>query len=128
MRAGSRRAHPEYTSMRPALFLSGLFALGAFAATVAGQPKPEPMYQGKKAAEWVDVMVNDPSARQRALAATALGKIWAEYKYEPALTTLGRAVRLDASPAVRVQALAIIGGLEADVVKRRLATDKQSVA
>jgi HEAT repeat protein len=86
------------------------------------------MYQGKKAAEWVDVLVNDASARQRALAASALGKIWAEYKYEPALTTLGRAIRLDTSPAVRVQALTVIAGLEPDVVKRPLGTDKQSVA
>ena len=114
--------------MRPIAVLSGLVILLAFAGSSGAQPKPEPMYQGKKAAEWVEVLVNDPSARQRALAATALGKIWAEYKYEPALTTLGRAIRLDTSPAVRVQALNIIAGLEPDAVKKPLGADKQSVA
>ncbi len=108
--------------MRPFLML-----LTVICSIAAAQPEPEPMYQGKKAAAWVDTLLSDPSARQRALAATALGKIWGEFKYEPGLEALGRAVRLDTSAAVRVQALTVIAGLEADIVKRPLGADKRSL-
>src|SRR5262249_58028907 len=65
---------------------------------------------------------------QRARAAIALGTLWAEHRYEPALPTLGRAIRVDASPAVRVQALSVVAGMDPLDVKKKVGDDKRSLA
>ncbi|HJZ55258.1 MAG TPA: HEAT repeat domain-containing protein, partial [Gemmataceae bacterium] len=113
--------------MCPAARLAAVFVLLAVSSALA-QPKPEPEYQGKKGSVWVETLLNDSSSRQRALAAIALGKLWAEHRYEPALPTLGRAIRVDASPAVRVQALSVVAGMDPLDVKKKVGDDKRSLA
>lgn len=108
--------------MRPAAVL----VLLAAAPLLAAWPPPEdPEFQGKKGSAWVDTLLNDPSTRQRALAAAALGRLWTDDKsrYKPALATLGRALRTDASPAVRSKALSVVAGFAADDVTEFLAND-----
>jgi len=70
-----------------------------------------PVYDGKKASEWVDTLVNGTSARQRALAVEALSKLWIEKRYEESIGQIGRALRVDSSAAVRTQAAIALGGL-----------------
>ncbi len=93
--------------------------LTQFSETTARQvPKEEPkedpkdpLYDGKKASEWVDVLVNGTSARQRALAIDALGKLWTEKRFQGAVPAIGRALRVDSSVAVRSRAALALGGL-----------------
>lgn len=113
--------------MHPALLSLGFVALlgAAPQAAVAFPPPEDPEYQGKKGSAWVDTLLNDPSARQRTLAASALGSLWKDgkSKYKPALAALGRAVKSDASPAVRSKALSVISTFAADDVTDFLAND-----
>jgi HEAT repeat protein len=82
-----------------------------------GRPDDEPEYDGKKASVWVDTIRNDASARKRALAAVALGRLWADHRYKDALPNLGRTLRIDTSAAVRTQVAAVIGQLKPDDAK-----------
>lgn len=78
----------------------------------AGARADDPVYAGKKATEWIATIQSDTSARQRALAATALGKILADNPtYKDALKNLGRSLRVDSSTAVRAQCALAIAGL-----------------
>ena len=64
------------------------FALLAFAplTSLARQEKDaDPVYDGKKASAWVKSLIDDSSARKRALAINALAKLWADKRYEDAL-------------------------------------------
>ena len=60
----------------------------------------------------MDTLINDSSARQRALAINALAKLWADKQYKEAIPNIGRALRLDSSTAVRTQAAIALGGLK----------------
>src|SRR5438128_2031507 len=95
--------------MRPIARLAAVFTLLVLARANA-EPPPDPEFQGKKGSEWVEILLNDQSPRQRSLAAVALGKLWTDdkTKYKPALATLGRAIRMDASVAVRSKALSVV--------------------
>jgi HEAT repeat protein len=77
----------------------------------------EPVYDGKKASVWVDTLINDASARKRALAVDALAKLWSTKQYKDSLPTIGRSLRLDSSVAVRCQAAIALGGLKELEVK-----------
>ncbi|MBX9582875.1 MAG: HEAT repeat domain-containing protein, partial [Gemmataceae bacterium] len=90
-----------------------LFA-GLTAPGVLAQPPADPVYDGKKASEWVSVLQNDASARKRALAVAALAEVWTQHQYKDALPNIGRSLRVDSSPAVRRQAAVSIAGLKAE--------------
>ncbi|MBX9623177.1 MAG: hypothetical protein K2X82_05130, partial [Gemmataceae bacterium] len=93
--------------MRPA----ALLAVGLVASAALAQPAADPVYDGKKASEWVTTLRNDSSPRKRAVAVTALAEVWAKHQYKDALTDIGRSLRVDTSPAVRAQAAVAVAGL-----------------
>jgi HEAT repeat protein len=95
--------------------LSLVLVLAAGAAPCRLDDEPE--YDGKKASVWVDTLRNDASARKRALAAVALGRLWADHRYKDALPNLGRTLRIDTSPAVRTQTATVIGQLKPEDAK-----------
>jgi HEAT repeat protein len=78
---------------------------------------PDPEVDGKKASAWVSVLQSDTSARKRSLAVTALGKAWNDKRFPDALPAIGRAVRLDASAAVRATAAGVLGNLKTEDAK-----------
>ena len=86
----------------------------------------DPVYDGKKASEWVDTLQNGTSARQRALAVEALSKLWIEKRYEESIPSIGRALRVDTSAAVRTQSAIALGNLR-DVEINYLVSEKKSV-
>lgn len=100
----------------------------------AGQDTdPDPKFDGKKGSEWVRTLIEDTSARKRALAVDALGKLWAEKRYSESLPNISRALRLDSSTAVRTQAAIVLGGLKESDIKQvgkdlidALGTEKES--
>lgn len=96
-----------------------LAVLVTLVAPVVAQ-NDEPVYNGKKASSWVDTLINDASARQRALAVEALAKLWADKQYKESIPNIGRALRLDSSAAVRTQAAIALGGLKEEDIKRGL--------
>jgi HEAT repeat protein len=118
-----------------------VFAGFAFLFTFTASPasarddddKTDPVVDGKKASVWVDTLINDTSARKRALAVEALFKAWTEKQYKEALPSIGRALRLDSSAAVRTQAAMTLGNLRdvdaargtEDLVKA-MGTEKES--
>jgi HEAT repeat protein len=84
----------------------------------AGQDTdPDPKYDGKKGSEWVKSLIDDTSARKRALAVVALGKLWDEKHYSESLPSISRALRLDSSTAVRVQSAIVLAGLKESDIK-----------
>jgi HEAT repeat protein len=84
---------------------------------VAGRQEGEPEYDGKKGSAWVDTLVNDTSARKRALAVDALAKLWADKQFKDSLPAIGRALRLDSSTAVRARAAIALGSLKENDIK-----------
>lgn len=101
---------------------AGLLLLFAASMTPARQDE-DPVYEGKKASVWVDTLINDSSARKRSLAVDALARLWSTKQYKNGLLTIGRALRLDASTAVRAQAAMVLGALSEDDIKKYVATD-----
>lgn len=83
----------------------------------ARQDEKDPEVNGKKASAWIDTLVNGTSARQRALAVEALAKVWTEKRHKDAVKNIGRALRVDTSAAVRVQAAIALGGLREQDIK-----------
>jgi HEAT repeat protein len=73
----------------------------------------DPQFDGKTVSQWIDVVQNDASARKRSLAVEALGKIWAAKRHKDAIPNVCRALRVDASAAVRAQAALVLAGLRA---------------
>ncbi len=71
----------------------------------------EPVFEGQPVSKWIDAAQNASSARQRALAITALGKIWVAHMDRDAMTNIGRALRVDPSAAVRTQAALTLAGM-----------------
>lgn len=102
-------------------FLSRLSAsaclLVLVASIAAARQDAEPILDGKKGSEWVDTLINDASARKRALAVEALAKLWDAKKYKEALPAIGRALRVDSSAAVRTRAAIALGFLKEDEIK-----------
>jgi HEAT repeat protein len=105
------------TSLLTRFMFAGLLLAGAISTTSARQDD-DPVYDGKKASVWVDTLNNDSSARKRALAIEALAKLWATKQYKESIPTIGRALRLDSSAAVRSQAAIAIGGLKESEIAR----------
>jgi HEAT repeat protein len=96
-----------------------IFLTAAAVLAAAGTQKDkDPVHEGKKASAWVDSLVNDASARKRALAVEALAKLWAEKQYEESLPSIGRALRVDPSAAVRAQAAIALGAVKDSDIKR----------
>jgi len=99
-----------------------LLALAATVSPARGDDEPE--VDGMKGAAWVDVLNKSDSARQRALAVQALLKLWVEKQYIHSLPTIGRALQVDSSVAVRTQAALALGSLrESEVEKGHGAQD-----
>lgn len=99
-----------------------MFARAALAALAVALPPvaaqdADPVFDGQKVSKWIDAVQNDPSARKRALAVEALGKIWVAHKHKEALPNVGRALRVDPSAAVRAQAALVVAGVRADDIK-----------
>jgi HEAT repeat protein len=93
---------------------TGALALLVFAINFARtDDDPDPVYEGKRVSAWVDIVQNDKSARQRALAVDALGKIWIQHRHKDAIPNIGRALRIDPSTAVRAQAAIVLAGVRA---------------
>ncbi len=88
-----------------------LFALAQSPGSARADDKDDPEVDGKKASVWIETITKDESARKRALAVEALSKIWTEKHHELSLFHIGRALRLDTSAAVRVQAAQAIGSI-----------------
>lgn len=94
----------------------GLAALAA-ALGSSGRADDAPVFDGKTAAAWVDILQNDSSARKRAVAATALGELRLKNRIKDLNKDLGRSLRVDSSAAVRVQCATVIARLKEDDVK-----------
>jgi HEAT repeat protein len=95
---------------------AGLLLAIAISATSARQDE-DPVYDGKKASVWVDTLINDSSARKRALAIAALAKLQETKQYKESIPTIGRALRLDSSAAVRSQAAIALGAIKEGDIK-----------
>jgi HEAT repeat protein len=96
------------------------------AATAQEKSDDDPVIDGKKASVWVEIIEKDESARKRALAVDALTKFWIEKHSDQAIFSIGRALRVDPSAAVRVQAAMAPGGIR-EVEIRYLIEKKQSL-
>lgn len=119
--------------MSSATRLAGAFALLALAVGFARGQDADPVYEGQKVSKWIDTVQNDTSARKRALAVDALGKIWIVHKHKDAIPNVCRALRVDTSAAVRAQAALVLAGLRADDIGQgsktlvdALGTEKES--
>lgn len=100
-------------SLRIRLTFIVLLLVVAVPATLGRQDNDsDPVYDGKKGSEWVDTLINDSSARKRALAIEALAKLWSNKQYKESIPSIGRALRLDTSAAVRSQAAQALGALK----------------
>jgi HEAT repeat protein len=85
--------------------------LGFLFALTAARADEEPLFDGKKAGYWIDILKNDNSARKRALAATALGELRTKHNVPDLHKDLGRSLRVDSSAAVRRTCAVAINGL-----------------
>lgn len=94
-----------------------LLALTIGGSVGTAQPESDPVYDGKKASEWVSIVQNDASARKRAIAVVALGRVYSQHQYKDAISNIGRSLRIDTSSAVRTQAAVVIAGLKPEDVK-----------
>jgi HEAT repeat protein len=102
----------------PARIAGVSLALTLALSAAPARQDADPLQDGKRASEWVKAIQGDPSARKRALAATALGKAWADHQYKDALKNLGRSLRVDSSAAVRAQCAAVIAGLKPEAAQQ----------
>ena len=111
--ADSLRSISMFT-LRFTAFLALLLAGSNFRVARADE---DPVYDGKKAEAWVDILQNDTSARKRALAATAIGELRNKHRLKDLHKDLGRSLRIDSSAAVRVQCATVIAGLKPEDVR-----------
>lgn len=96
----------------------GVCVLAVLVAGRARADDKDPVYEGKKFSQWVSAVQNDKSARQRALAAEALGKIWLLEPKTDAINHVTATLRTDPSAAVRAQCAIVLAGLrEGDMEK-----------
>lgn len=91
--------------------LAGAFALLALLIGFThAADEDDPEYEGMKLSKWVEITQTDKSARQRAIAVEALGKIWAMQKTKKeVIPHIGNRLTTDTSPAVRAQAAIVLG-------------------
>ena len=99
------------------LRLSVLACLAAAPAAPAAPPD-DPEFNGRRGSEWVRILKDDAAARKRRAAVVALGQLWADGQYKPAVPNLGRALQQDPSAAVRLQAAAALGQMKKEEVAR----------
>lgn len=99
----------------------GVWAVVMFATGAARGDDKDPVYEGKKFSQWVSVVQNDKSARQRALAVDALGKIWVLEPKTDAIGHVTTALRTDPSAAVRAQCAIVLAGLREGDMERHAA-------
>ena len=94
------------------LFLTAsiLIVAGSSIGRAGQDTDPDPKLDGKKGSEWVRTLIDDPSARKRALAVDALAKLWAQKRYAESLPSISRSLRLDSSTAVRARPRSCLGG------------------
>jgi HEAT repeat protein len=95
---------------------TGALALLICAPGLTRADDADPEFKGKKVSQWIDTVQNDGSARKRALAVDALGEIWVVHKHKDAIPNVCRALRVDTSAAVRLQAAQVLGGLRASEI------------
>lgn len=108
-----------------ARLLPMLVALGALGTPVLAQDdNKDPVVDGKKMSVWVTTLREDSSARQRSLAIQALSKVWTEKRIPSVIGEIGRALRVDSSVAVRVQAATSLGGLRETEVRYLISEQK----
>lgn len=76
----------------------------------------EPSFSGRKLSEWQTMLKEDPTPRKRRAAVVALGQIGADNRevLPIVLVAVGKALRADASPAVREQAALVLGQQRVD--------------
>lgn len=76
----------------------------------------EPSFGGRKLSEWQSMLKEDPTPRKRRAAVVALGQIGADNRevLPVVLVAVGKALRADASPAVRQQAAVVLGQQRVD--------------
>jgi HEAT repeat protein len=110
-------AHPLPTH---GVVACSLFALVLGALVGVARAQEDPVVDGKKGSEWVDILngKKGESARQKALAVNALMKLWVEKQYIHSLPTIGRALQADGSAAVRIQAAQALGSLRESEVDK----------
>jgi HEAT repeat protein len=101
----------------PKLLLAALLITLTASLAPAKKDDEDPEFEGKKGSAWVDTLINDASARKRALAVEALMKLWSTKQYKHSIPTIGRALRVDSSVAVRSQAATALGTLKEDAIK-----------
>lgn len=99
------------------LTVSTLIAAGSSIGRTGQDTDPDPTLDGKKGSEWVRSLIDDPSARKRALAVDALAKLWSQKRYGESLPSISRSLRLDSSTAVRAQAAIVLGRLKESDIK-----------
>lgn len=103
--------------MSPAARFVGALAVVGFALALVRADEKEPEFEGQSVSKWIEVARKDASARKRALAIEALGKIWIAHKHKEAIANVGGALRADSSAAVRAQAAIVLGALKPDEIK-----------
>ncbi len=93
---------------RSLLVLAVLAVLVALAGNGRSQ---EPTFNGRKLSEWLTVLKEDETPRKRRAAVVALGQIGAASSEHlgTVVAAVGKALRTDASPAVRGQAAVVLG-------------------
>ncbi len=93
---------------------AGALALFALLAGFTRADEKDPEHDGKKMTQWITAATQGGgSARQRALAVDALGKIAVKNKsnHKDIIPVVGQTLRNDTSAAVRVQAALVLGTL-----------------
>src|SRR5829696_3308979 len=103
--------------MSAAARFAGALAVVGITLALTRADEKDPDFDGHPVSKWIDTVQKDSSARKRALAVEALGKIWVAHKHKDVLPNVGRALRVDPSAAVRAQAAIVLGGLKADEIK-----------
>jgi HEAT repeat protein len=119
--------------MSPAVRLAAALGFAVVALAAARADDKDPDFEGQPVSKWIDTVQKDASARKRALAVDALGKIWIAHRHKDAIPNVGRALRVDPSAAVRTQAAMVLAGLKPEDVKygsadlvAALGTEKES--
>jgi HEAT repeat protein len=105
-----RAMFPAAARFAGALVILSL-AFGPARAQEEKDPK-DPVHDGMKLSKWIDISQTGASARQRALAVEALGKIWTLHEPKTEVVPyINRALLRDTSAAVRAQAAIVLAGL-----------------
>jgi HEAT repeat protein len=94
---------------------AGAFVLLALAIASTRADDDDPEYEGVKVSEWIRLAQKGESARQRALAVEALGKIWGMQKSKVELIPpIGSVLTTDPSAAVRAQAALVLARMRTE--------------